>query len=173
LIFVTVGNATQGFRRLLDEVERLATDGLFGPEPVLIQSGNAPDFKSRRAEVRPFLPMDEFMRRLKEADLIISHGGCGTLLSAVRLGKIPVVMPRRKKYGEHVNDHQVQLTEALAAEGLVVPAYEPEDLPGAIAEAKRKNGLGIRGLRGKGEQNRMRSLVAQAIEELMKKRGKG
>jgi UDP-N-acetylglucosamine transferase subunit ALG13 len=169
LIFVTVGNATQRFRRLLDGLERIATEGLFGSEPVLIQSGNDPDFKSRRAEVRPFLPMDEFMETLKEADLIVSHGGCGTLLSAVRLGKIPVVMPRRKKYGEHVNDHQVQLTEALAAEGLVIPAYEMEDLPGAIAKAMEMRGKRLEGKDRKNPSS-MLELVGRAIEDLLKRK---
>jgi UDP-N-acetylglucosamine transferase subunit ALG13 len=168
LIFVTVGNATQGFRRLLEAVEAFLAEGTVGPEPVLIQAGSSTDFKSRYGEVMPFLPMDEFGRRVEEANLIISHGGCGTLLQAVRLGKVPVVMPRRKKYGEHINDHQVQLVKALAAEGFIIPAFEPKDLPGAIAKAmeenRRREALGVR---SDEIQSRMREMVAQAIEELI------
>jgi UDP-N-acetylglucosamine:LPS N-acetylglucosamine transferase len=110
--------------------------------------------------------MEEFDRRLEEADLVISHGGC-TVLSAIRLGKVPVVMPRRKKYGEHVNDHQVQLVQALAEEGRVIPAYEPEDLPGAIGKAMEARGKRLE-VGGERKQNRMLELVGKAIEELMK-----
>lgn len=99
-----------------------------------------------------------------EADVIVSHGGCGTLLECIRLRKTPVVMPRRKKYGEHINDHQIQLVEALAAEGRIVAAYEPSDLPRAIAEARsRKTQPAIP------HSSRMLELVEQAIAELIGK----
>lgn len=48
------------------------------------------------------------------------------------------MMPRQKKYNEHINDHQLQLVQALTAEGRIVPAYEPEDLPHAVAEARKR-----------------------------------
>ena len=73
-----------------------------------------------------------------------------------------MVMPRRRKYGELVDDHQVELTKALAAEGRVIPAYEPEDLPAAIEEARRRNTQPI-----PPPPSRMLDLVAQAIEELL------
>jgi UDP-N-acetylglucosamine transferase subunit ALG13 len=155
MIFVTIGNATQGFRRLLDAVDILAGDGFLGYEQVFIQTGHNRDFNPQHCKYRPFL------KWMEKATLIICHGGCGTLLHSVRLRKVPVAMPRRKKYGEHVNDHQVQLVQALAAEGRVIPAYEPEDLPNAIAEARR------RATQPKPPQpSGMIELVAQAVTEL-------
>ena len=165
MVFVTVGNATQQFSRLLDEVNRMAEGGSFGSEPVFIQSGHNPEFRSNRCEVQEFISMDEFERRMESADLIICHGGC-TQLNAVRLGKVPVVMPRREKYREHVNDHQLQLVRALAAEQKIVPAYEPEDLSGAIAEARRLNEHPVAMI-----SSPMISLVAQAIKELTRQDG--
>ena len=138
MIFVTVGNATQHFWRLLNAVDSLKGEGFFKNETVFIQTGNNIDFEPRHCEHKPFLTMDEFKQRIEEADLIICHGGCGTLLHAVRLGKIPVVMPRRKQYAEHINDHQVQVVEALAEQGRVIAALEPEDLPKAIAEVQQR-----------------------------------
>ncbi len=161
MVFVTVGNATQGFRRLLDAVDDLADRGIFENEPVTIQSGHNDDFDSRCCEVRQFISMDEFDRLMESASLIICHGGC-TQLQAIRLGKIPVVMPRREKYDEHVNDHQVQLVQALAAENRIVPAYEPDDLSAAIVEARRLNAHALPPPRSP-----MVSLVARAIEELV------
>ena len=160
MVFVTVGNATQGFRRLLDAIERQAGAGLFGTEPVLIQSGHNSGFQSSRCEVKPFISMDEFNEAMESASLIICHGGC-TQLHAVRLGKVPVVMPRRKKYLEHVNDHQVQLVEALALQGKIVPAYETGDLEEAITRARELNENPV-----VFAPSPMLSLVAQAIDEL-------
>src|ERR1044071_9449572 len=135
LIFVTVGNATQPFDRLLAAIDEMAAGGAFAGEHVLIQSGNNPEFQARHCEVKPFISMDEFCRLMENASLIICHGGCGTQLHAIRMGKTPVVMPRREKYGEHLNDHQMQLVEALAAQQKIVPAYEPADLAEAIIQA--------------------------------------
>jgi UDP-N-acetylglucosamine transferase subunit ALG13 len=160
MVFVTVGNATQGFGRLLDAIDRIAGAGLFGPEPVLIQSGHNPGFQSSRCEVKPFISMDEFNEAMEAASLIICHGGC-TQLHAIRLGKVPVVMPRRKKYSEHVNDHQVQLVEALASQGKIVPAYETGDLEAAITRARELNENPVVPV-----PSPMLSLVAQAIDEL-------
>jgi len=164
MVFVTIGNATQGFRRLLAAVDELTERGIFRGEPVFIQTGHNPDFHPKHCEFKPFLPMNEFDQCMEKADLIICHGGC-TQLQAVRLGKVPVVMPRRKKYGEHVNDHQLQLAEALAAEGRSIPAYEPEDLPAAITEGWRRNAQRL-----PPPPSQIRELVAGAIEELLKRR---
>lgn len=160
MVFVTVGNAKQGFSRLLDAVEKMAADGLFGGESVLIQSGHNPQFRPRFCEQRPFIPMDEFDELLSRAAIVICHGGC-TQLTAVRMGKAPVVMPRLKKYGEHVNDHQLQLVRALADEGRIIPAYEPEELAGAIAEARRRNARPAAPPRSP-----MLALLEQAISEV-------
>jgi UDP-N-acetylglucosamine transferase subunit ALG13 len=162
MIFVTVGNPKQGFRRLLEVVNRLEGEGFFNQEKVLIQSGNNSGYNPSNCMQEPFLAMEDFSEKVNEAELIISHAGAGTLLHVIQAGKVPVVMPRRKKYGEHVDDHQVELTKALAAEGRVIAAYEPEDLPGAIEEARRRNTQP-----GPSPPSRMLELVAQAIEELL------
>ena len=160
MVFVTVGNATQGFRRLLDAVDDLAGKDFFEEERVVIQSGHNADFQARHCDVTPFVSMDDFNQMMENASLIICHGGC-TQLQAIRLGKIPVVMPRREKYGEHVNDHQMQLVDALAAERKIVPAYEPDDLAQAIIEARHLNKTPLIA-----QASPMLSLVAQAIKEL-------
>ena len=135
MIFVSVGNATQAFGRLLQAVDRLADAGSFGAEEVFIQAGHNPQFKSVRCALQPFIALVEFQRRLTEASLVICHGGC-TVFQVLRAGKVPVVMPRMREYGEHVNDHQVEFTRALARDGWIIPAYGPEDLAPAIQKAR-------------------------------------
>lgn len=159
MVFVTVGNATQGFLRLLDAIDKLAGDGVLKDQEVFIQSGHNANFKPKHCRHQPFLSIEEFDKKIEACSLIICHGGC-TQLQAIRLGKVPVVMPRRKKYGEHVNDHQVQLVQALACERLIIPAYESENLPEAIEKAgKLRQPVSF-------QTSNMLELVKNAIKEL-------
>jgi UDP-N-acetylglucosamine transferase subunit ALG13 len=165
MIFVTVGNATQGFTRLLEAVDALAGTAAFQGESVYMQTGHNDSFKPRHSVAEAFLPADRFLERMKEARLIICHGGCGTLLQAIAFGKIPVVMPRLSRFREHVNDHQIQLVRALAEEKRAVPVYEVSQLLPAIQEAWGR----IPEPRPVGQ---MQVLVGQAIDELLMMRGR-
>jgi UDP-N-acetylglucosamine transferase subunit ALG13 len=129
--FVSVGNATQPFSRLLDKVAQLAP-GL--PQPVVVQCGSA-SFASPCCTVHTFLEMNEFARSIAEAQLLILHAGAGSIIHAVRAGKIPVVMPRQAKYGESIDDHQLELASALARSGKIVVALTPEQLELAVHTA--------------------------------------
>ena len=159
---MTVGNATQGFRRLLEAVDALAGQNALHGEPVLMQTGHNETFQPRHSRAEAFLPADRFLECMKDARLIICHGGCGTLLQAIAFGKVPIVMPRLARYGEHVNDHQLQLVRALADEKSAVPVYEVSQVAKAIEEAWLRKPVP----RPAGQ---MQALVAQAIEDLLRK----
>ena len=130
--FVSVGNARQPFVRLVRGVLGIVQEL---PQPVVIQHGNTPAEDDRRCVWVPFVGMEEFARKLSEAELVIIHAGAGSIIHALQAGRTPVVMPRRSAYGEHVDDHQVELAEALARERRVVLAMEPENLVEAAREA--------------------------------------
>jgi UDP-N-acetylglucosamine transferase subunit ALG13 len=161
MIFVTVGNALQGFRRFLDKVDALAGEGVFGDTPIFIQSGHNPGFKPRFCTERPFISMDEFNELMKRASLVMCHGGC-TVLTAIRLGMMPVVMPRMTRYGEHVNDHQVEFVRSLASEGRLIPAYEPEELGPAVSRALANPRQPV-----PLPESQMVELIGQAVRELI------
>jgi len=76
--------------------------------------------------------MDAFHELVKEAELVIMHAGAGSIIHAIQVGKIPVVMPRRKQYAEHIDDHQRELANAFEQLGKVVVAEEAEDLMNAV-----------------------------------------
>jgi UDP-N-acetylglucosamine transferase subunit ALG13 len=160
MILVTVGNAFQPFTRLLRAVDALAGEGVFQTEAVLMQTGHA-GYSAGHAEARAFWPIEEFERSLSEATLIISHGGC-TVLEAVARGKLPVVMPRSARYGEHVNDHQIRFARALAAQGRALVAYEPEELKAAVQEALRRGGRQTTAL----PPSQIHELVRRSLVEL-------
>lgn len=166
MIFVTVGNATQVFRRLLDAMESLGATGHFQGEPIIIQSGHITDFRPMYCKAEAFFPPDEFVRLMREATVVVCHGGAGSLHHAFQAGKVPVVMPRRRKYGEHLDD-QYELVKALAREGRIIPAYEPRELPEAIALARQRKVSPVAA-----PSSRMRSLVTEVVEELLEREGR-
>jgi UDP-N-acetylglucosamine transferase subunit ALG13 len=160
LIFVTVGNANQGFGRLLQEVDRLAGQGLFKNEEVFLQTGHHPGFTPQYSQAQAFLGPDEFMQKMKDSSLLIAHGGC-TVLQALSLGKLPVVMPRMQRYDEHINDHQVFFVRALAQKERIVPAFEPPELEKAILLARQKGGRQSTPL----PPSSIHAMIRQAIEK--------
>jgi len=133
LIFVTVGNAIQGFDRLLKEIEVLRKTGFLEGE-VLVQYGHS-RFLPCGCSCVPSLARDEFPKYIAEASLVITHAGAGSIGHCIRLGKKPVVVPRRKEYREHVNDHQLELVRELDAQGRIYAAFDVSDLRSAIETA--------------------------------------
>jgi UDP-N-acetylglucosamine transferase subunit ALG13 len=162
MVFVTVGNAKQKFMRLLAGVDALAEAGTFGNRDVLMQCGAAGAFGSRRCRTVDFLRPGEFLETLRRASLVICHGGAGSIINVLQLGQMPIVMPRRKDLGEHVDDHQRELVAALAGQGRVIPAYEVGDLSEAVLLVPEGERPG-----NKGSSPRMLTLIDDAISRLM------
>ncbi len=136
MIFVTVGNALQGFPRLLEAVEHEVQQGRLRGEDILFQCGHTSGFFPVSGRVVAFMPLEEFEENIQQAKLVISHAGAGTLIHVLRSGKVPLVMPRQKRYGEHVDDHQVELVGALAEQGRVIPVVNAEGLGRAIERSR-------------------------------------
>ena len=112
MIFVTVGTHEQPFDRLIECVDNLKRDGKIADD-VFIQTGYS-TYVPKYCEWKSMLPYTEMERMISEARIIISHAGPSSFLAPLRIGKIPVVVPRMKKYNEHVNDHQVKFSRAVA-----------------------------------------------------------
>jgi UDP-N-acetylglucosamine transferase subunit ALG13 len=129
--FVSVGNANQPFYRLINSV--VDNSGQL-PSPVFIQFGSASP-NLRECQGAPFLDMDEFERRVAEATLLIMHAGAGSVIHAIRAGKVPVVMPRLAEYDEHVDNHQVEFTHEMNATGKIVACSNPKNLVLAATES--------------------------------------
>jgi UDP-N-acetylglucosamine--N-acetylmuramyl-(pentapeptide) pyrophosphoryl-undecaprenol N-acetylglucosamine transferase len=134
--FMAVGTHAQPFGRLLDMVSRALAEGVL-PEPVRAQLGpvrwTAP---VADADVSAHLTRDELEAALRSAAVVVCHGGAGIISSALAAGHRPIVVPRRAALGEHVDDHQLQLTRKLAEWDLVV-AIE-ERVTAADVEAARR-----------------------------------
>jgi UDP-N-acetylglucosamine transferase subunit ALG13 len=125
VLYVTVGTHQQPFQRLLDALAELPADELV----VQFGHGSAPPGV---AHATAFMSFSEALHYISEADAVVTHAGVGSILSARRYGHVPVVVPRLRRYGEHVDDHQAELTRALAVEGLVVPVWDTDHLAKAL-----------------------------------------
>mgnify|MGYP001490994578 CR=1 FL=1 len=135
LMFVTVG-ATLPFDRLVDSVAQLVADGTI-TERVIIQTGvggRAPE----GLEVRETVPFDEVQAILRDARIVVCHGGTGSLITALREGCQVIAVPRLSELGEHYDDHQSEITEAFELRGLVQSVRTVDDLRAAVAAARTR-----------------------------------
>lgn len=103
MIFVTLGSQKFQFNRLLKAVDELQTD-----EEIFAQIGYS-DYKPQNYKYKEFLDREEFAAWEDKADIVITHGGTGAIIGAVKKGKKVIAVPRLARYGEHVDDHQIQL----------------------------------------------------------------
>lgn len=130
-IFASVGTHPQPFDRLLKELDRIAA----GKDmEIFAQVGNT-NFKPKNYAFKKFLNEEEYQLAIKKAGLVISHGGAGTIINALRNRKPLVIVPRLKRFGEHTNDHQLDLAKALASRGKAVAVEKISDLESAIHTA--------------------------------------
>ncbi|HGA3147636.1 TPA: glycosyltransferase [Streptococcus agalactiae] len=111
MIFVTVGTHEQQFNRLIKEVDRLKGTGAIDQE-VFIQTGYS-DFEPQNCQWSKFLSYDNMNSYMKEAEIVITHGGPATFMNAVSKGKKTIVVPRQEQFGEHVNNHQVDFVNKV------------------------------------------------------------
>ena len=124
VIFVAVG--TQGhFDRMLRPIDEWA--GRTGRKDVFAQIGSNA-WRPPHTEWVERLDASEFRARVERADLVISHAGMGTILTALELGKPVLIMPRRAALGEQRNDHQVATARKLEALGLANVANDEHEL---------------------------------------------
>lgn len=130
MIFVVLGTHHQPFVRLTDAIEGLER------EDVVVQHGHSPAPRGVR-EARQFLTIPDFEEHMRFAEVVVTHAGVGSILLARRLGHTPVVVPRRQVHGEHVDDHQVELTVKLAETRKVVPLWDVDNLVATVAAAPR------------------------------------
>ncbi len=130
MIFVCVGSRNYPFDRLFKELDKLCDEGII-KEKIFAQIGTS-TYIPKKFEYKDFISQEEFLEKIKNADIVISHGASGSIMKALNAGKKVIAVTRLEKYGEHINDHQIQNNEAFASNGYVLPVYEMEELKGAI-----------------------------------------
>ena len=131
LIFASVGTDHHPFHRLVDWVDDLART--YPETRVVVQHGHshAPEV----AEGHDFLSHEKLSSLMAEADVVVCHGGPGTIMDARSHGKVPVCVPRNPGLGEHVDGHQMRFVATIAAERIVTAPDDQDAFNDVVAQA--------------------------------------
>ena len=136
-ILVTVGTHQQPFDRLMRGLESLP------PEQLVVQHGPARPPAGTRVAV-PVMPFPELLEHLRRADVVITHAGVGSILCATNEGHVPIAVPRLKRHGEHVDDHQLELAGALEDSGQICVVRDVDRLHEVVEELRPRRDPGRR-----------------------------
>lgn len=126
MILVTLGTQNVQFTRLLKELDKLINKKII-KEKVIVQSGYT-NYQSKNFETIKLLSMDELNKYINDANIIITHGGVGSILDAIKENKKVIAIPRMKKYEEAANDHQKQIVKKFDELGYIKACNNIKDL---------------------------------------------
>jgi Uncharacterized conserved protein len=134
MIFITLGSQKFQFNRLLKAVDEQAADGRI-KDRLFAQIG-ASDYYPKNYDYKDFLDRNEFRDQMSRADIVITHGGTGAIISAVKQGKKVIAVPRLAKFGEHVDDHQLQLIEQFRELNLICECHDCDEIWKSVEKVK-------------------------------------
>ncbi len=133
MIFVTVGTHEQPFNRLIKAIDDMKGKGCITTR-VIMQTGFS-TYEPRFCQWESLFPYKEMERYMIDARIIITHGGPSSFIAPLQMGKIPIVVPRQKKFREHVDDHQVKFANAVAGrQGNIIVVNDIEQLERTILD---------------------------------------
>ncbi len=118
MILVLLGTQNYSFKRLLDAVDMQIKKGNI-KDKVIVQAGYT-KYESNDMEIFTIIPNDKLIDLIKKANLIITHGGVGSIMEGLINNKKIIVAGRLKKYNEAANDHQLQIIEQFKQSGYIL-----------------------------------------------------
>lgn len=159
MILVLLGTQHNDFHRLLQEIDRNIENGEI-KEEVVVQAGFT-KYSSDNMKIFNVVPKDELEKMVENADLIITHAGVGSIEMSLEKGKKVITVPRLKKYGEHVNDHQIEIEKEFNNEGWLIGVDDVEDLDKALIRAK-----GFKPKKYEVDSSRMVNIIKTFIDKI-------
>ena len=118
LIFVSLGTNDKSFNRLLEEIDKQIKIGNI-KDKVIVQSGFT-KYTSKNMKIIDLMPMETFINNIKKCDILITHGGVGTILDGIKNNKKIIAFPRLCEYKEHVNNHQIEIINEFYDAGYIL-----------------------------------------------------
>ena len=127
MIFVTVVTHEQPFNRLVQKMDELKKNGTI-QEDVIIQTGFS-TYEPQYCQWSKLIPYQQMIKNVEEARIVITHGGPASFIMPLQIGKTPIVVPRQHKFGEHVNNHQVEFARNVEKRmGTIIDVEDVETL---------------------------------------------
>ena len=134
MILVILGTQDKPFNRLLEAVDKACQKKII-KDKVIVQAGTT-KYESKNMEIFDLIPINKFNSLVGKADLIITHGGVGSIIQGLKKGKKIIAVPRLKKYGEHTNDHQFQIIDEFTRQGYIIPCKDLNKLDEVLENVK-------------------------------------
>ena len=135
MIFVTLGTQDKSFKRLLQNIDECINKGII-KDKLIVQAGYT-KYNSDNMQIFDLLDKDEFDKYIKNCDLLITHGGVGSILTGLKNNKKVIAAPRLAKYNEHMNDHQTQIVTNFSKMGYILAYNEGDNLAKIIEDSKK------------------------------------
>lgn len=136
MIFITLGSQKFQFNRLLKKVDELLEKKII-KERVFAQVGYS-DYIPKNYNFEKFIDRTEFIRKISEANIVITHGGTGAIITAVKANKKVIAVPRLKEYGEHVDNHQLQIVNEFQNLNLCLSCIDINQIDEILLEIYQK-----------------------------------
>ncbi len=134
MILVLLGTQNNSFHRLLEEIEKLIEKKVIEDE-VIVQSGYT-KYESSNMKIFGLIPKQKLEQYQNKADVIITHGGVGSIISSIKKGKKVIAIPRNHEYNEHVNNHQKEIVKLFDEKGYIIGIKEVGELEKALSKLK-------------------------------------
>ena len=134
MILVLLGTQNNSFHRLLEEIEKLIEKKVIKDE-VIVQSGYT-KYESNHMKIFGLIPKQKLEQYQNKADVIITHGGVGSIISTIKKGKKVIAIPRNHEYNEHVNNHQKEIVKLFDEKGYIIGIKEVGELEEALSKLK-------------------------------------
>lgn len=135
MILVTLGTQKQSFARLLDAVDKADIN-----EEIIVQAGYT-KYENKKMKIFDFIGYEEMDKLVDSANIIITHGGTGSIVGPLKKNKKIIAAARLSKYGEHVDDHQIQIVDMFADVGYIMKYEDGDNLNDIIKEIRTKKML--------------------------------
>lgn len=127
MILVTLGTQDKKFYRLLDAIQKQIDLGNI-KDKVVVQAGCSSDYKSKDMKIFDLIPMEEFDKLISKCDLLITHGGVGSIITGLKNNKKVIAAARLAEYKEHTNNHQLQIIENFSNRQYILNLSNFDDL---------------------------------------------
>lgn len=118
MIFITLGSQKFQFDRLLIYIDEVLSNPEFKELKVFGQIGNS-TYEPKNFKFERFLSRKDFSEKMEESTIVITHGGTGAIIGALKQHKVVLAIPRNKMFKEHVDNHQMEIVEVFHSKGFI------------------------------------------------------
>ena len=139
-IYVTLGTQKFPFDRLLKKIDYLCEKEIINSREMIVQCAYH-DYNPKHFKIIELIDINKVVDIIQNSDLIITHAGTGSIVQAIKFKKRVIIVPRNKDYGEHIDNHQIEIANVLSEKGNATIVNEIDDLDYYIENLEKVNNI--------------------------------